>query len=83
MPQLDPPVWKDGCVSIEIEIPNFLYAKVKDFCDSNSDWDWNRFFCAAIALLLLQKGDRSKQIQKFYLNLQLEKLKEGGEENAQ
>ena len=57
-----------SCVSLESEIPEILYLGMKDFIDSNPQWDQYSVMSSALARFLFQNGCGDKAVTEKYLN---------------
>ena len=53
-------------MSLETEIPEVLFTEMKDFIDSNSDFDRRSFIDSALTNFLLQNGCQVKQLKESY-----------------
>jgi Protein of unknown function (DUF2811) len=53
-------------ISILAEIPESLHQSIQQHLDQHPDWDSDRLMTAALALFLLQQGER--QIAATYLD---------------
>jgi len=55
-------------ISLEAEIPEALYAGMKDFISSNDKWDQSKLISSAIANFLFQNGSDDRAVTEKYLN---------------
>ena len=55
-------------ISLEAEIPEALYAGMKDFISSNDKWDQSQLISSAIANFLFQNGSDDRAVTEKYLN---------------
>ena len=55
-------------ISLEAEVPEALYAGMKDFISSNKKWDRSRLISSAIANFLFQNGSDDRAVTEKYLN---------------
>ena len=55
-------------MSLETEIPEMIFREMKDFIDSNPDFDRKRFINSALTDFLLQNGCQVKQLKESYSN---------------
>ena len=53
-------------MSLETEIPEVLFTEMKDFIDSNPDFDRKRFINYALTNFLLQNGCQVKKLKEGY-----------------
>ena len=53
-------------MSLETEIPELLYTEMKDFIDSNPDFDRKRFINSALTDFLLQNGCQVENLKEGY-----------------
>ena len=54
-------------MSIETEIPEVLFTEMKDFIESSSDLDKNKFINVALTDFLFQNGCQVKHLRESYL----------------
>ncbi len=59
---------KTSFVSLEAEIPEVLYAGMKDFIGSNPSWDQYRVMSSALANFLFQNGCSDRAVTERYLD---------------
>ncbi len=57
-----------SCVSLESEIPEILYLGMKDFINSNPQWDQYSVMSSALARFLFQNGCDERAVTEQYLN---------------
>ena len=55
-------------ISLEAEVPEALYAGMKDFISSNEKWDQSKLISSAIANFLFQNGSDDRSVTEKYLN---------------
>ena len=55
-------------ISLEAEVPEALYAGMKDFISSNEKWDQSKLISSAIANFLFQNGSDDRAVIEKYLN---------------
>tara|TARA_Y100001968_G_scaffold301092_1_gene313081 strand:+ start:360 stop:638 length:279 start_codon:yes stop_codon:yes gene_type:complete len=55
-------------ISLEAEVPEALYAGMKDFISSNGEWDQSKLISSAIANFLFQNGSSDRAVTEQYLN---------------
>ena len=55
-------------ISLEAEVPEALYAGMKNFISSNNDWDQSKLISSAIANFLFQNGSDDRAVTEKYLN---------------
>ena len=55
-------------VTLETEIPESLYAGMKDFISSNQNWDQYKLMSSALANFLFQNGCDDRAVTERYLN---------------
>ena len=55
-------------MNLENEIPEVLHTSMKDFIESNPDWDQYRLMSSALAYFLFQNGSKNKYVRDIYLN---------------
>lgn len=55
-------------VSMEAELPEALFERMKDFLKINPHWDQYQLVSCAIANFLYQNGSTDKTIAQHYLN---------------
>ena len=55
-------------ISLEAEVPEALYAGMKDFISSNEKWDQSKLISSAIANFLFQNGSDDSAVTEKYLN---------------
>ena len=55
-------------ISLEAEVPEALYAGMKDFISSNEKWDQSKLISSAIANFLFQNGSDDRAVAEKYLN---------------
>ena len=55
-------------ISLEAEVPEALYAGMKDFISSNEKWDQSKLISSAIANFLFQNGSDDRAVTEKYLN---------------
>ena len=55
-------------VSLEAEVPEALYAGMKDFICGNENWDQSKLISSAIANFLFQNGSEDRAVTEKYLN---------------
>ncbi len=55
-------------ISLEAEVPEALYAGMKDFISSNDDWDQSKLISSAIANFLFQNGSNDRAVTEKYLS---------------
>ena len=55
-------------ISLEAEVPEALYAGMKDFISSNQKWDQSKLISSAIANFLFQNGSEDRAVTEKYLN---------------
>ncbi len=55
-------------INLEAEIPEALYAGMKDFISSNEKWDQSKLISSAIANFLFQNGSDDRAVTEKYLN---------------
>ena len=53
-------------MSLETEIPEVLFKEMKDFIDSNSDFDRKSFINSALTDFLLQNGCQFQHLKESY-----------------
>ena len=58
----------DVSVSLEAEIPEELYKGMKDFIETNPQWDQYRLMSSALANFLFQNGSQDRAVTERYLN---------------
>ena len=54
-------------MSLEVEIPEVLFTKMKDFIESSSDLDRKKFINSALTDFLFQNGCQVKNLRESYL----------------
>ena len=55
-------------IILEAEVPEALYAGMKDFISSNKKWDQSKLISSAIANFLFQNGSDDRAVTEKYLN---------------
>ncbi|WP_269624566.1 DUF2811 domain-containing protein [Prochlorococcus marinus] len=55
-------------ISLEAEVPEALYAGMKDFISGNNKWDQSKLISSAIANFLFQNGSDDRAVTEKYLN---------------
>ena len=55
-------------ISLEAEVPEALYAGMKDFISGNENWDQSKLISSAIANFLFQNGSEDRAVTEKYLN---------------
>tara|TARA_Y100001968_G_scaffold322087_1_gene357562 strand:+ start:72 stop:350 length:279 start_codon:yes stop_codon:yes gene_type:complete len=55
-------------INLEAEVPEALYAGMKDFITSNDEWDQSKLISSAIANFLFQNGSGDRAVIEKYLN---------------
>ena len=55
-------------MNLENEIPEALYAEMKDFIAKNPNWDQYSLMSSALAYFLFQNGCEDKAVKEKYLN---------------
>ena len=55
-------------ISLEAEVPEALYAGMKDFISSNQKWNQSKLISSAIANFLFQNGSDDRAVTEKYLN---------------
>ena len=55
-------------ISLEAEVPEALYAGMKDFIRGNKKWDQSKLISSAIANFLFQNGSNDRSVTEKYLN---------------
>ena len=55
-------------ISLEAEVPEALYAGMKDFINGNKKWDQSKLISSAIANFLYQNGSDDRAVAEKYLN---------------
>ncbi len=55
-------------ISLEAEVPEALYAGMKDFISGNENWDQSKLISSAIANFLFQNGSNDRAVAEKYLN---------------
>ena len=55
-------------ISLEAEVPEALYAGMKDFISGNQKWDQSKLISSAIANFLFQNGSDDRAVAEKYLN---------------
>ena len=55
-------------ISLEAEVPEALYAGMKDFISGNENWDQSKLISSAIANFLFQNGSDDRAVTEKYLN---------------
>ena len=55
-------------ISLEAEVPEALYAGMKDFISGNNNWDQSKLISSAIANFLFQNGSDDRAVAEKYLN---------------
>ena len=55
-------------ISLEAEVPEALYAGMKDFICGNENWDQSKLISSAIANFLFQNGSDDRAVAEKYLN---------------
>jgi hypothetical protein len=55
-------------ISLEAEVPEALYAGMKDFISGNEKWDQSKLISSAIANFLFQNGSEDRAVTEKYLN---------------
>ena len=55
-------------ISLEAEVPEALYAGMKDFICGNENWDQSKLISSAIANFLFQNGSDDRAVTERYLN---------------
>ena len=55
-------------ISLEAEVPEALYAGMKDFISSNQKWNQSKLISSAIANFLFQNGSEDRAVTEKYLN---------------
>ena len=55
-------------ISLEAEVPEALYAGMKDFINGNKNWDQSKLISSAIANFLFQNGSDDRAVTEKYLN---------------
>ncbi|MBO8204224.1 DUF2811 domain-containing protein [Prochlorococcus marinus] len=55
-------------VSLETELSETLYNKMKDFVLSNPTWDQYKLINSALATFLVQNGCTDENVSEIYLN---------------
>ena len=55
-------------ISLEAEVPEALYAGMKDFIRGNENWDQSKLISSAIANFLFQNGSEDRAVTEKYLN---------------
>ena len=55
-------------ISLEAEVPEALYAGMKDFICGNENWDQSKLISSAIANFLFQNGSDDRAVTEKYLN---------------
>ena len=55
-------------ISLEAEVPEALYAGMKDFISGNKNWDQSKLISSAIANFLFQNGSDDRAVIEKYLN---------------
>ena len=55
-------------ISLEAEVPEALYAGMKDFISGNNNWDQSKLISSAIANFLFQNGSEDRSVAEKYLN---------------
>ncbi len=55
-------------VSLEAEVPEALYAGMKDFICGNDNWDQSKLISSAITNFLFQNGSEDRAVTEKYLN---------------
>ena len=55
-------------ISLEAEVPEALYAGMKDFISGNQNWDQSKLISSAIANFLFQNGSDDRAVTEKYLN---------------
>ena len=55
-------------ISLEAEVPEALYAGMKDFISSNKKWNQSKLISSAIANFLFQNGSYDRAVTEKYLN---------------
>ena len=55
-------------ISLEAEVPEALYAGMKDFICGNENWDQSKLISSAIANFLFQNGSEDRAVTEKYLN---------------
>ena len=55
-------------ISLEAEVPEALYAGMKDFISGNQNWDQSKLVSSAIANFLFQNGSDDRAVTEKYLN---------------
>ncbi len=63
-----PPTLASPSVSLEAEIPEALYIGMKDFINSNPQWDQYSLMSSALANFLFQNGSEDRAVTERYLN---------------
>ena len=57
-----------NCISLEAEVPEALYNGMKEFIESNSQWDQYRVMSSALANFLFQNGCTDRAVTERYLD---------------
>ena len=55
-------------IGLEAEVPEALYAGMKDFISGNENWDQSKLISSAIANFLFQNGSEDRSVTEKYLN---------------
>ena len=55
-------------ISLEAEVPEALYAGMKDFISGNKNWNQSKLISSAIANFLFQNGSDDRAVTEKYLN---------------
>ncbi len=55
-------------IGLEAEVPEALYAGMKDFICGNENWDQSKLISSAIANFLFQNGSDDRAVTEKYLN---------------
>ena len=55
-------------VSMEAEVPEALFMSMRNFLQSNPQWDQYQLVSSAVASFLFQNGSSDKAVAQHYLN---------------
>ena len=55
-------------ISLEAEVPEALYAGMRDFISGNNNWNQSKLISSAIANFLFQNGSDDRAVTERYLN---------------
>ncbi len=66
--EVELPLLDEQRVSLEAEIPEVLFMGMKEFINTNPQWDQYRLMSSAVANFLFQNGCEDRAVVERYLN---------------